>query len=260
MLLVVGDPATEGTTMTNATATPAPTRVRKGMTFRAVHGDSNALWEVTGSAGRGVWHCVIVDEPIEINGATYPGDYAGVTDVFTSNRILAEIRSAMFMADLARRDKEEADAYPAGTLVHGEAARGRWIRGTVVDTPDGKKIRCEALVGDWQPHDLPRRHADGSIGEGGFHAKAVAAGDLRPLAPRTIYESGEDRYADWDDPTGMDPVDLTVPPMTAEEQARAAKVRRCIAIGDAVRDAMRTDFDVDAALAEVATIVTATDA
>ena len=246
--------------MSTTTATPAPTRVTKGMTFRSVHADSNALWEVTGSAGRGVWHCVIVNEPIEIDGTTYDGDYAGVTDVFTSDRILTSVRSALFFADLARRDKEEADAYPAGTLVHGEAGRNRWIRGTVVDTPDGKKIRCEALVGDWQPHDLPRRHADGTVGDGGFHAKAVATGDLRPLAARTIYESGNDRYAGWDDPTGMDPIDLTVPPMTAQEQARAAKVRRCIAIGDAVRDALRTDFDVDAALADVAALVADTDA
>ncbi|AXV09874.1 hypothetical protein DVS28_b0104 (plasmid) [Euzebya pacifica] len=246
--------------MSTATATPAPTRVRKGMTFRSVHGDSNALWEVIGSAGRGVWHCVIVNEPMEINGKVYDGDYAGVTDVFTSDRILTAVRSDLLFADLARRDKEEADAFPAGTAVHGEAGRNRWIRGTVVDTPDGKKIRCEALVGDWQPHELPRRHADGSVGQGGFHAKAVATGDLRPLAPRTIYESGSDRYADWPAPTAMDPVDLTVPPMTAEEEVRAAKVRRCIAIGTAVRDAQSADFDVDAALAKVAAIVAGTDA
>lgn len=246
--------------MSATTASPAPTRVTKGMTFRSVHGDSNALWEVTGSAGRGVWHCVIVNEHIEIDGTTYDGDYAGVTDVFTSDRILTQVRTDLLFADLARRDKEEADAYPAGTVVHGAIRRNRWIRGTVVDTPDGKKIRCDALVGDFPDHDLPRRHADGTVGEGGFHAKAVATGDLRPLGPSTIHESGNDRFADWDDPTGMDPVDLTVPPMTAEEQARAAKVRRCIAIGTAVRDAQHTDFDVDAALAEVADLIADTNA
>lgn len=239
-----------------STATKTPTRVRKGMRFRSVIADANPLWEVTGNVGRGVWRCKVVNEPFEVNGTTYDGDFAGHTDVFDASRILAAVGMSDLFDDLARRDKEAAATFPAGTVVHAEAGwKGQWVRGTVVDTDDGKQIRPEALIGPFKPYDVPQRYPDGTISEGGYHAKAVTSGELRPLVARNLWESGDSRFDGLDDPTGMDPVDMTVPPMTDEEVARAAKVRTCMAINEAVKDAMHRDFDVDAALAAVAGIL-----
>ena len=65
-----------------------PKRVKKGMQFRSVLADGLALWVVKRSLG-GAWLCEVVDEPYEIDGKVYEGDYTGTEKSFLSREILA---------------------------------------------------------------------------------------------------------------------------------------------------------------------------
>ena len=56
-------------------------RVKKGMQFRSTLADGNPLWVVKRSLG-GAWLCEVVDEPIEIDGKVWTGDFAGAEKSF----------------------------------------------------------------------------------------------------------------------------------------------------------------------------------
>lgn len=69
-------------------------KIRTGKTiFRSVYADSNALWRVVEKKGKDCYLCRIENEPIEINGITYSGDYAGVEKVFMRDEIKRHLHS-----------------------------------------------------------------------------------------------------------------------------------------------------------------------
>jgi predicted RNA-binding protein with EMAP domain len=51
-------------------------------TFRATHADGNPLWLVKAHQGRDTYLCEVVNEPIEVNGKTYDGEWAGTRKAF----------------------------------------------------------------------------------------------------------------------------------------------------------------------------------
>lgn len=222
------------------------TRVTKGLRFRHVFADSNALWEVKRSRGAGVWVCEIVDEPIEINGQMYPSDWAGRQDVFTSEKILAIVNTALAWEAKANED-DRWFASQLGRTVHYHNGFGAYVRCIVVDEEkSGVRFLCRplALVGNWRPHELPRRMRDGSVYLG-YHAEKIAVKKTWRPSAGCIYEyphfaapRGDDQQGD---PRKMKPIDLTVPDMTPEE-ARRARLWQTV---DAVHEAMKVGNNAD---------------
>ncbi len=226
----------------------AEATVKKGMRFRSVYADSNALWEVKRSSGGGVWQCEIVNEPFEIDGRSFDGDYAGTVRPFNESNILSAHAQQKRFAQLEEDDADWFDSLKEGQIVHYNNGFSSFVRCEVVmGTADnvGGLVREEnigrtvlqpvALVGNWGAHDLPHRNPDGSI-RPGFHAGKImdGKGAWRP-STTCVYEAPD--YSSRQrsvDPSTLEEIDLTVPEMTPEQAATALKWQQVNAIREAV--------------------------
>jgi hypothetical protein len=241
------------------------TSVEKGMRFRSVYADSNALWEVKSQSGAGVWQCEIVDEPVEINGQTYSGDYAGVVKPFNSGDILASVRREHALSEMIEASDDWFDQRGLGETVHYANGHGQYVRCEVVIGTEenlgglnpaenlGKKVLLPvALVGDWREHDLPRRDVDGTV-RPGYHAGHILQGNgaWRP-STSCVYEA-PDCAAHYKtvDPTQLEPLDLAVPEMTPAQIATAEKWQQVNAIRDAVSQGRDPDEILEAVSREL---------
>lgn len=220
-------------------------KVKKGMQFRHVIADCNALWEVVRSLGRGTWLCVCVDEPYNINGRLIPSDHAGRQKAFLSQEIL----QAVDIQDFFERSLTESDRFynglPLGQVVHYHNAFGAYIRCEVVMGTDKeghtrKVLLPKALVGNWSSGDLPHRR-DGIYYEG-YHTKEIRHGNTFHPDCSTIFESPTFyRRGKADDPRQMPPISLGLPPMSPEEE-RSARLWRVVHDAEA---ALHTEIPVE---------------
>jgi len=183
----------------------------KGKRFRSVIADCNALWEVKGSRGRGVFECEVVNEPWEHEGQTYDGDFAGRVGVFTREHIEA----ALAMEEFWQRSHDEHEEFYASLgdhqVVHYHDGFGQYIRCHAVtateDVPGMAGIkkgdRClreVALVGAWRAHNL---------NPGDHHVRGVLEGRLFKPNASNIWENPKASVRDrHPDPRYLKPIDL----------------------------------------------------
>lgn len=203
------------------------TLVKKGDTFRSVIADCNALWRVE-SVSKGVAHCVVVDEPYEIRGNWYPGEYAGQRKPFYVKDVERMLHQAQVWKRIANEEDEFYASLVPGQIVHYNNGFGEFVRCEVIvldeDMRSGPSeykagqtvLQPIALVGNWKPHDLPRTYTDDQGVERTvipYHASKVLerSGAWRASASCVFeapsYSSG---YKKQGDPTTMEPIDLTV--------------------------------------------------
>lgn len=159
------------------------------------------------------------------------------------------------LADLERQKKADAiwkeqqdkgDSFYAslrpGQVVHYDHGFKEYVRCEVV-VKDGKNVlKPVALVGEWREHDLPRRHRDGTV-ELGYHVKMIRDGETMSPHPSNIFEYERRSRRDGPDPSKMEPVDLSVPGMDAEQERVAALWQKV----EAVRDALKPGEAMDPA-------------
>lgn len=189
----------------------AKTTRLKGKRFRAPVADGHPLWEVVRSRGRGVFECRVVDEPIEIDGKTYPSDYAGITDVFTREQIEQMLRLEAWRGESQAMHEEFYASLGDHQIVHYHDSFGQFIRCHVVTAgePDEldhpcieKGMRClkqVALVGNWEAHALR---------PDSYHVKRM--GRLFKPNASCIYENPKAPCRKKQaDPRFMKPVDLS---------------------------------------------------
>lgn len=128
----------------------------KGRRFCSVVADTNCLWEVVRSRGRGVFECEVVGD----------ADFAGHLDVFTRKQIEAAIK----WQACHEKDMREHEAFYAslslGSIVHYCHNHRAYIRCEVVMARDRQEhdhpcvvegeraLRQIALVGEWGLLDL----------------------------------------------------------------------------------------------------------
>jgi hypothetical protein len=232
--------------MTTATK---PKRVTKGMQFRHVYADSNALWEVVKRVGDAVWECEIVGEPIEINGEIYQGDYVGQVDVFKSELILRSIELSSLFQNIHEKSDNFIDGLESGKIVHYDSSFGQYVRCEIVDSNEftddkkrpeitGKALKPIALVGNWHKRDLPHRTCTGQVYYP-YHSQNIIDGTIfRPNAG-CIYEYPDHNDKFGTDPAELEPINLTVPDLTPIEEKQAdlwSAVVACKAILEENRD------------------------
>lgn len=226
-------------------------------TFRSTVMDGNPMFRVTRSLGNGVYEATV--EPNE-------PDCAGHTQVFRKSDIDAKLAMAAFWTDRDRDRQDFWSSVPLGAIIHYHNGFQEFVRGEVVMGEDRhtgelcKQLRPIALVGNWRKHDLPMRRPDGSIYYP-YHAdKIINGGEDAPFQPSDtcIYESPtyarENDPNNVGDPAKLEPIDLTVPPMTPEEEANAAVERDLQAISKALSERPRDDTGM-AAMDRVKAIV-----
>jgi hypothetical protein len=208
------------------------TAIRPGTEFRAAYADANALWRVIKSVGRGAWLCEIVNEPIEIDGKVYDGDYTGTQKAFLTR----EIQGSIGMAKLFKGYEDEGDAFYAslfpGQIVHYDNGFNAYVRCEVTHDHELKPV---ALVGEWRDFDLPRRMADGSVYLG-YYVEHIKEGKTFHPNASNIYEfrmqknSGGWTNEKHIDPRNLAPLSLEVPKLNPAEARKAKLIKGIYAI------------------------------
>jgi hypothetical protein len=202
-------------------------------TFRSTYADANALWRVIGKKGKDCYLCQIQNEPVEIDGTVYSGDYAGIQKVFMRSEIHRSLQWKNFF-DKARDDSNKFyDSLQIGQTVHYHDGFGAYIRCEVVG---GQKLKPVALVGNWREYDLPTRRSTGEIIETYWSEKLKQGELFEPNASNIweFYQNDETNPAhipvnmrNGNDPTTMDAINLDLPETTAEEK-RVADLWRTV--------------------------------
>lgn len=201
-----------------------PKRVTVGMEFHAPYADSNSKWIVRKSLG-GAWLCEIVNDPIEIDGKTYPGEYNGTKKSFMSHEILTSLAMVAMFDGIADENQKFLQSQKPGTILHYHNGFGQYVRREVVRDGNVNKLKPIALVGNWEKRDLPQRYQDGNVYYP-FHANKIITGELDDrLQSSTTYEHpnfskpmGDARNID---PRKLDPISLEVPPLEGDVKVSA---------------------------------------
>lgn len=203
--------------------------LEEGTRFRSVYADGNCLFEVVASLGPDAYEAVVVDEPVEINGKWYPGDYAGVTQSFRGEDI-RQMRAYLEASEKHHRQNEDYyESLRVGQIVHYHNSFGKFVRCRVTASKDLQPI---ALVGKWKKSDLPRRFSNGRISKG-YYAEKIEAGETMCPDPSNIYENPTFRdthHHGGIDPGKLYPISLELPGLSPEEEQRIGKVRTLEAI------------------------------
>jgi hypothetical protein len=193
-------------------------KITKNTTFRSPYADSNPLWTTIKPIGRQAWLCEIVNEKIEIDGKLYDGDYAGIQKSFLNT----DIRSALNGQDFWQRVENEHERFYAsltpGQIVHYMNGFDAFVRCEVTADYQLKPI---ALLGKWSEYELPERSPDGQIFWNYYPQRVMDGTTFQPNASN-IYEFHVPPHRQVKrqgaDPRTMTPIDLTVPPMTSEQE------------------------------------------
>lgn len=171
-------------------------KITKGLRFRQPLADTMALFEVKSRQGRGAWRCVVVNEPWEFEGKTYPSDGAGEERAFLTD----QITRAVAWEQYGKQSRDAHEAYYAslqlGQIVHYMNMPKEFVRCEVVEK-DGKHVlKAIALIGDW--YDI------------GYQERKIRSGETFTPNYTCIYESPACNRDRCIDPTKAEPIDLGV--------------------------------------------------
>lgn len=199
--------------------------------FRANHADSNPEWTVTEKRGRGTWIATISEKDV---------DWSGTSRAFTTEEIQGHVSMANYWKKSADSSESFFDNLKPGSIAHYNNGFDSYVRCIV--TTDHQLLPI-ALVGKWHSMDLPRRYQNGDI-ELGYHAKKIKEQEpFRPHASNVWEYNVNQRtgaqpigFSKWADPRKLEPISLELPPMTEEEQVRAAKYKKLDLIRALVRE------------------------
>lgn len=182
----------------------------------------------------------------------------------TLKSVQAMVASNRALSELFRASNSIYDTLEPGTIVHYDNGFNEFIRCEAVPVPPGWASRSGskpegkvvlkpiALVGPmrhqepdgtwvqgWHESDLVKRDRAGEIITG-HYAEMVLEGELFQPNGGSIYESFEyHRRGKGLDPRKMEPIDLTPPPITAEQESVAPLIRAL----NRVRAVSTADFE-----------------
>lgn len=190
-----------------------------GDTYRKVIVDANCLIRVEQIDGPHVLG-IVVDEPVTINNITLPSDYAGqeVSDLLTS--VENRVAGANAWSLMVRHQNSLWETAKAGETLHYRNFHGQFYRGITELQDDGRvAMKVTALVGDWPEYDRPHRNAYGEVREG-YAARQVREGAVIQPNATFIFESSGYTDKSSVDPSDMEAIDLSLPPLSKEEEGR----------------------------------------
>ena len=197
------------------------TKITKGMQFRSVIADCNALWETIRPSGKQAWICEVVNEPFECDGKTYPGDHAGQQKAFLTSEIQSIMGFSDFWNSLADKGEKWYNNLTLGSTVHYNNGFNEFTRCEVIEKDGQKMLLPFALVGEWGKHNLPRRDSFGEIYYPYYSEKILKAEPFRPHASIVFEYPEHPRRENEIDPRNLPAISFEVPPMTPEEKKNA---------------------------------------
>ncbi len=199
--------------------------------FRSHYADANPEWLVTEKRGRGTWIATVIDCP----------DYAGAKQAFTTEQIEGSRGMSRLFQNLAHESDKFFASLPIGSIVHYNNGFNQYVRCKVTS---GNNLLPIALVGNWSPHDLPRRHPNGYVQEG-YHVSNIKNKKVFTPNASCVYEHKHDANAV--DPRGLAPLSLELPPITAAENVIIKKHQRL----ESIQKIVNQNIDPDAIFAQL---------
>jgi len=204
-------------------------------------------------------YAVTKESPLTLRHIPY-GDAYQAAAATIRGLTLADVRQQesyqKALREMARQDEDWYNSLEVGSIVHYDHGFGQeFIRCEVVDEGGKRMLLPVAMVGTWRSHDLPRRMPDGSV-HFGYHADRIRKRETMHPHSSNIWECPKYSKRGGSDPTGLPPLDLSVPEMGDKEAERAKLWRRL----DAVREALnviKTDTDPAEVLERVRALVAA---
>lgn len=212
--------------------------------FRWTYADSNPLWVVTRKVGKDTFEATSQDEPIEIDGKIYEGDYAGIVQAFRGDDIRRAVDFDQRWAEAGNANDQFYAQLRLGQVVHYDNGFTQFIRCEVVEENGEKQLKPIALIGNWRDGELVTRYPNGDVRKS-YHVEQVESG--RPFHPHfsCIWEAygpakrkdsmrfvtsighlndiGKARHAELRyqvafDPTKEQPLTWELPPMSPKEE------------------------------------------
>lgn len=173
------------------------------------------------------------------------GDGYSISSAHIRGLTLRDVKALVAREDAWQGIFDEHERYISslriGDVVHYNDGFNRYVRCVRVEGEKGKRLRPIALVGEWRDYDLPRRNVDGTITRS-YMAERIANGEAYEPNYSNIYEASESlRLRATHDPRRLDPIDLSVPDMTPEQERVAALARRLDSIRALVAETPRQD-------------------
>lgn len=227
------------------------TKIKIGTKFYAPHKDGNVEFTVIQQSGYnkgGKLHKVWIAE------AQNDADWKGEQRAFTTE----EIQHSLTMRNLFERLDRQHDAYykslKPGQIVHYNNGFGNFVRSEV--TAD-RKLMPIALVGPWAKHDLPMRRIDGDVYYP-YHALKIKECETFEPNASNIYENSTSLQNQYTDPAQLEPIDLSVPSMTPEQEEVAQLEQMVNTIHNLILDRSKyggTRKDAKTLLAEIQQIL-----
>jgi hypothetical protein len=209
-------------------------------------------------------YVVVQDEPLCLKHVPYGDAYeAAEATVRGVNKatVRAQLRHDQYFRGAKNLNESFYDSLKPGQIVHYHHSAGAFVRCVAAYAADPQKARTVllpiALVGPWREYDLPRRLPNGEIIMG-FLAEKVLSGEVMRPHESSIWESPRSpmKAAGVPDPTGLEPVSLEVPPMTEEQQHRAALWLKIEKIQSIARgDGLKETPDPEQVLADIARVL-----
>jgi hypothetical protein len=153
-------------------------------------------------------------------GKKYPGEWNGTQKSFMSAEILGSLGMSALFAGIHDENQKFLQSQKPGTILHYHNSFGQYVRQIVVKDGSVNKLKPIALVGNWDKHDLPYRHANGTVCQP-YHAKKILSGELYDsLQCSTTYEHPTfvkpgTKFNNID-PRKLDPLSLELPPLEGD--------------------------------------------
>lgn len=194
-----------------------------GTKFRDTVADGNPEFTVTRKVRRDVlvkshevWACTVLKDP----------DHEGLVRHFSTSEIEAKLSFAKMWSDIEKKEANFWASRKAGEILHYHNGFGEYVRCRVVFDFDGTAgfgLFPLALVGTWRAHALAKRNPDGTVSYG-YHARKVLGldsdGAWQP-SETCVWENSPRLQTENPDVPNLPPIDLSVPPLSSEEEATA---------------------------------------
>jgi hypothetical protein len=204
-----------------------------GTKFYSAFADGCPEYTVIQKKGQGIWLCRIEEDV----------DWTGHEALFSTREIKAKLSWDSMLSGLADDHESFYANLEDGQIVHYHNAFGRYVRCRVVN----HELLPIALLGPWPAHDLPRRDLKGSLIYP-YYVKKIMEGETMTPNFSNIYEAKPHNMKG--DPTTMEPIDLSVPELTDDEQVVANRWKQVQKARD-ILDNMNREEDPREILREV---------
>lgn len=181
-------------------------KVTIGTTFFFHHADSRPEWKVTKKRGVDTFEATIISE-----------DWQGTTKVFGVEEIISAINADNFWESFADENQRWWAERKIGEIVHYHNGFGEFVRGEIIETPEGMKMKPTALVGNWREGDLPHYDRYGNLCEG-YHAREIREGKVFQPNASNMWESPTFSRRNDIDPTVLPAISLEVKGMSSEQK------------------------------------------